>query len=425
MRNTIIAACLLLVSLRCSQTVFAGFIDTELIGNPGNAHFYVPVQVGGDDRWYKSGYFGGVSEAFRIGTTEVTNDQYVTFLNAVAASDPRRLFDTQMQFQPRGGIIRTGTNGNYSYSSKPLMGNKPVLYISLWSSMRLANWLHNGRPSGTEDNTTTEDGAYFLDGQTVPADRDIPRKPNAKWFIPNEDEWFKAAYHKNDGATGNYWEYPTATDDVPIHATADASGNVSNPGSNVVNYFRMADWNGLDGNVTTVGSAGSPSAYGTFDQGGNVDEFTETLIGCDPNGCPVGPGGVLLPIVRGGTWRDNNDFHIIGVQNGNRDVGGGNGVNVIGIRLASLAVTGDFDLDFDVDGDDLDIWSAAFGVSADGDADGDGDSDGFDFLAWQRNFDGNGSPLASPLASVPEPSGVLLGSLGVVFAGLYVRRPKQ
>ena len=57
-------------------------------------------------------------------------------------------------------------------------------------------------------------------------------------------------------------------------------GNISNPGANVANYFNGADWNALDGNVTTVGSAGplSYSFYGTADQGGNVSEWNEALI---------------------------------------------------------------------------------------------------------------------------------------------------
>jgi hypothetical protein len=57
-------------------------------------------------------------------------------------------------------------------------------------------------------------------------------------------------------------------------------GDISNPGANVANFFEAADWNGQDGNVTTVGSAGNSSAspYGTFDQGGNVHERNETVF---------------------------------------------------------------------------------------------------------------------------------------------------
>ncbi len=66
----------------------------------------------------------------------------------------------------------------------------------------------------------------------------------------------------------------------PTIATANSVGDISNPGTNVVNYQLGADWNGRNGNLTTVGSAGplSESFYGTCDQGGNVAEWNETPL---------------------------------------------------------------------------------------------------------------------------------------------------
>jgi len=116
----------------------------------------------------------------------------------------------------------------------------------------------------------------------------------------------------------------------------------------VANYNLGADWNGLNGNLTTVGSAGSTSAYGTFDQAGNLDEFTETLIRCETNvngGCNAGPGtetdfALASAIVRGGTWAQTDDFNIVGVRTGSRDLGGlgGNGNAIIGFRVAAAVI---------------------------------------------------------------------------------------
>ena len=91
-----------------------------------------------------------------------------------------------------------------------------------------------------------------------------------------------------------YWLYPTASDGVPTVATANATGDISNPGANVVNYAFGADWNGQNGNVTTVGSAGalSDSFYGTSDQGGNVWKWNETVIAGSNRG------------LRCGSWND-------------------------------------------------------------------------------------------------------------------------
>ena len=37
-------------------------------------------------------------------------------------------------------------------------------YVSFYDALRFANWLHNGQPSGPQDSTTTEDGAYTFSG---------------------------------------------------------------------------------------------------------------------------------------------------------------------------------------------------------------------------------------------------------------------
>src|SRR4051794_12842792 len=80
-------------------------IETVPIGNPGN-----PGRVLSGNNLDKSqnGIFGNVSTNYRIATTEVTNAQYVAFLNAVAASDPNSLYDANMSFTSRGGIVRSG-----------------------------------------------------------------------------------------------------------------------------------------------------------------------------------------------------------------------------------------------------------------------------------------------------------------------------
>ena len=48
---------------------------------------------------------------------------------------------------------------------------------------------------------------------------------------------------------------------------------------NSANYNFTADWNSQDGNVSTVGSNGKASYYGTYDQAGNVWELLDSLNG--------------------------------------------------------------------------------------------------------------------------------------------------
>lgn len=232
--------------------------------------------------------FGAVDYDFRIGTYEVTNEQYAEFLNAVAASDPYKLYHNQMGDNFRGGITRTGTNGNYVYAAKDAMGNKPVNYISYYDAVRFANWLHNGQGSGS-----TETGAYNL-GQVnsngEPLDpANVTRQPGAIWFLPSENEWYKAAYYQPasaGGDTDDYWLYSTRSNTIPtiaqaVNVAGPNLGDIANPGANVMNMNRGANWNTtVGGNVTTVGSAGplSQSYYGTSDQGGNLWEWTEESI---------------------------------------------------------------------------------------------------------------------------------------------------
>jgi len=236
----------------------------------------VPVVNAGNPNDDSTGY-GGVNYEYEIAATEVTNDQYVAFLNAKASSsDPLGLYNANMASDPRGGIIQVGSPGSYTYSAKANMGNKPVNYVSWYDAIRFANWLNNGQGSAS-----TETGAYtILGGTPTPTDGlSITRNSGATWFLTSENEWYKAAYYEPGASSNDYWRYPTRSDSAPTKATANATGDINNPGANVANYDFGADWNSQDGNVTTVGSAGSisQSFYGTFDQGGNVWEWTEAL----------------------------------------------------------------------------------------------------------------------------------------------------
>ncbi len=78
-------------------------------------------------------------------------------------------------------------------------------------------------------------------------------------------------------------------------------------------------------------------------------------------------------------------------------------------------ITADFNSDGVVDGFDLAAWQSANQVGSNAaDADGDGDSDGRDFLAWQRQY-GSGIGPVGLVAVVPEPSGIVLLFVGIIF----------
>jgi formylglycine-generating enzyme len=257
------------------------FVSVGDAGNPADTRFATP------------GY-GSVAYPYRIGTFEITAGQYCQYLNAVARTSIPYDWNDKMSSANGPMIRRTGTAGSYSYTVDANGDgiedmdwvNRPVNWVSWTAAARFCNWLHNGQPNtGVQDLTTTEDGAYYLPGPDGNYDAlAITRKADAKFWIPSEDEWYKAAYYDpaKPGGVG-YWTYPTRSDDPPSSTLIDPD-----PG-NSANY----NYAGGMYNRTEVGAfENSGGPFGTFDQGGNVREWTETRIN-------------LVRVVRGGAYLDS------------------------------------------------------------------------------------------------------------------------
>lgn len=182
---------------------------------PGDTGFYQLVKVGHPgNRADKTGY-GRVDQPFWIGQFEVSIGQYTAFLNAVAKSDAYGLYSPEMGgVLNSAGIQRSGESGQYHYAALNNGGDsakRPITYVSWFDTARFANWLANGRPSGLQDSSTTENGAYPLLGRTsglaVPVNHINPNTGAPPDFVmPTEDQWYKAAYYspRLNGGRGAY-----------------------------------------------------------------------------------------------------------------------------------------------------------------------------------------------------------------------------
>ncbi|MCY2930765.1 MAG: SUMF1/EgtB/PvdO family nonheme iron enzyme [Planctomycetota bacterium] len=241
------------------------------VGDPGNAGELSGAGAGGTGH---NRICGQVDCTYKICTFEVTAGQYTAFLSAVAETDAYGLYNAGMANTTYGsGIARSGAPGSYVYSVDSDHVSRPANYVSWADAARFANWLHNGRPRGPQGLATTEDGAYYLNGATSNAAlMAVTRKPGATWAIPSEDEWYKAAYYKGGSINAGYWDYPTASNTAPGRDTADASGNSANYLGQSPNLIDPDHYTTLAGEFQN-----SPSPYGTFDQGGNVWEWNESV----------------------------------------------------------------------------------------------------------------------------------------------------
>ena len=298
-------------------------IDMVTVGNPGNAND-------------TTGY-GTVNYEYQIGKYAVTIGQYTAFLNAVAKTDTYSLYRTDMGTNLSvAGISQTGLSGSYAYSVINNGGdssNRPITYVSWWDAARFSNWMANGQPTGAQSSTTTENGAYNVNGATsgsAPGRNTVNPNTSAAptFYIPTENEWYKAAYYspvKGGVGSPGYYRYATQSDTAP--------GNTIGPGANQANYrlngsvysvTQSSSYSASQNYLTDVGAfSGSGSFYGTFDQSGNVFQWND-LDGLAASGSFRGR--------RGGGWGDN-EFTLSSSLRFTVDPSGGS--TSIGFRLAS------------------------------------------------------------------------------------------
>ncbi len=256
------------------------------IGAPGNRAALASERI-----WNLSGTpyaypnLGAVSYEYRMARTEVTVQQYASFVNAYApffeAANPGA---TSNGAFTGSHIWRTTLDPSAPpvYVFNPLTANYAT-DMSWRMAARYCNWLHNGRPTGgaiTQD--AFERGAYDTSTFTRNADNSLndqfTRSPDALFWIPSLNEWTKAAhydpnrYGPGPGQEG-YW-INQGGQDAPLVTGAPGVGQTSASfGPNGERYL-----------VDVGAYANVRSPWGLLDTSGGVSELTEEATFVTPAG---------------------------------------------------------------------------------------------------------------------------------------------
>ena len=135
------------------------------------------------------------------------------------------------------------------------------------------NWLNTSQGYRPAYNLTYTNGAWGMDLWPTSPDTNgnvawtlggtnLFRNANCTYFLPSENEWYKAAFGKNDGF--GYYKYATASNLLPVGVSSG-----TNSGTVVINN----DWSV---GTASVFQAGGLSDYGTMGQTGNCFQWIET-----------------------------------------------------------------------------------------------------------------------------------------------------
>lgn len=213
-------------------------VSADSFGSGTNA-FTLEFATIGDSGNAAGGGYGSVLYDYRLSVQEVSEDVLQRAVNA----------------------------GLPGVSGGAWSGNQPAAFVDWFEAAAFVNFLNTDRGftaaydlswdgESWSMNLWTSAQAWQLGGEN------LYRHKDAYYFLPSENEWFKAAYYQGGGTNAGYWDYPTQSDTAP---TAVASGVLA--GTAV-----------YDGQTepASVFANGGLSAYGQRGLGGNVAEWTES-----------------------------------------------------------------------------------------------------------------------------------------------------
>ena len=238
--------------------------------------------------------YGGVPYAYRMAVTDVSR--------------------TMITLATANGVPNLGGGGPWS-------GNQPAAGVTWYQAAAFVNFLNTSTghapayqldPANTTLTLWNAGQAWSAGGQN------LFRNKDAFYFLPNENEWYKAAFYdpnKGGPGVGGYWLYATGSNTVPAAVASGTDPNTAVYGQPTAQ------------GPAPVDQSGGLSPYGTRGQTGNLYHWLDTEF----DGLNDDPSGFRT--VRGGKWNAG----AISVESADRN---GNGpalvTNGIGFRVASV-----------------------------------------------------------------------------------------
>jgi formylglycine-generating enzyme required for sulfatase activity len=185
-------------------------------------------------------------------------------------------------------ITKANAEGSLGITKNTRGVDKPATSVSWNEAARFVNWMNTSSGYSAAYKFTLQPGdvGYNANADIILWDvadagydaANLYRNSNAFYFLPSENEWYKAAYYSGSGTT--YFDYALQSDTIPTAVSGGASGAVYN------NQTGPAD----------VANAGGSSFYGTEAQNGNAWEWNESAFTA-PN-----DSSSEYRAVRGGVW---------------------------------------------------------------------------------------------------------------------------
>jgi formylglycine-generating enzyme required for sulfatase activity len=214
-------------------------------------------------------------------------------------------------------ITKATASGMANVTAGAWTGNQPAANISWYEAAAFVNFLNTNSGKAAAYDLTFSSGSWSMalwsgEQAWTAGGTNLYRNKNAFYFLPSENEWYKAAYYNPAGS--NYFLYPTASSSAPAAVACGTSAGTAV-------YNRAASVPAI------VDSAGGLSPYGTMGQGGNVREWNESAFDGSNNTSSE------ARTIRGGVWLSTEEF----LRSSTRlDGSVSGGVNSLGFRVASV-----------------------------------------------------------------------------------------